>query len=75
MPNVFAPQIFFIVFRETLETSIVVSVLLSFVKQQLGKDEDRAIYKKLRNQVSQLYSIVYSVHPPSGSTSAPLFYL
>ena len=52
MPNVFAPQIFFIVFRETLETSIVVSVLLSFVKQQLDKDSDRSVYRKLRNQVS-----------------------
>lgn len=51
MPNVFAPQIFFIVFRETLETSIVVSVLLSFVKQQLDKTSDRSVYRKLRNQV------------------------
>lgn len=51
MPNVFAPQIFFIVFRETLETSIVVSVLLSFLKQQLSKSEDATVYRKLRNQV------------------------
>lgn len=51
MPNVFAPQVFFIVFRETLETSIVVSVLLSFVKQQLGNDQDKSVYRKLRNQV------------------------
>jgi high-affinity iron transporter len=54
MPNVFAPQIFFIVFRETLETSIVVSVLLSFVKQQLGNDADKTVYRKLRNQVTLL---------------------
>ncbi|ETN46363.1 uncharacterized protein HMPREF1541_00547 [Cyphellophora europaea CBS 101466] len=51
MPNVFAPQVFFIVFRETLETSIVVSVLLSFVKQQLGNDQDKSVYRKLRNQI------------------------
>ena len=51
MPEVFAVPIFFIVFRETLETTIVVSVLLSFLKQQLGPDRDRTVYKKLRKQV------------------------
>ncbi|OCT50135.1 Plasma membrane iron permease [Cladophialophora carrionii] len=51
MPDVFAVPVFFIVFRETLETTIVVSVLLSFLKQQLGPDKDRTVYKKLRNQV------------------------
>ncbi|KAL2432755.1 High affinity iron permease ftrA [Exophiala dermatitidis] len=51
MVNVFAVPVFFIVFRETLETSIVVSVLLSFLKQQLGPDRDRNVYKKLRNQI------------------------
>ena len=51
MPEVFAVPVFFIVFRETLETTIVVSVLLSFLKQQLGPDRDRTVYKKLRNQV------------------------
>jgi high-affinity iron transporter len=51
MVNVFAVPVFFIVFRETLETSIIVSVLLSFLKQQLGPDKDKTVYKKLRNQV------------------------
>jgi high-affinity Fe2+/Pb2+ permease len=51
MVNVFAVPVFFIVFRETLETSIIVSVLLSFLKQQLGPDRDKTVYKKLRNQV------------------------
>ena len=51
MPEVFAVPVFFIVFRETLETTIVVSVLLSFLKQQLGPDRDKTVYKKLRNQV------------------------
>ena len=51
MVNVFAVPIFFILFRETLETVIVVSVLLSFLKQQLGPDRDPVIYKKLRKQV------------------------
>lgn len=51
MPEVFAVPVFFIVFRETLETTIVISVLLSFLKQQLGPDRDKTVYKKLRNQV------------------------
>ncbi len=52
MVNVFAPQIFFIVFRETLEAVIVVSVLLAFLKQGLGKaTDDPVIYKRLRKQV------------------------
>ena len=45
-------QVFFILFRETLETSIIVSVLLAFLKQTLGHDSDLATYKKLRRQVS-----------------------
>jgi len=52
MPNVFAPQIFFIVFRECLEAVIVVSVLLSFLRQSLGQpDQDQKIYKRLVKQV------------------------
>jgi high-affinity iron transporter len=52
MPNVFAPQVFFIVFRECLEAVIIVSVLLSFLKQSLGgPDQDPEIYKKLVKQV------------------------
>ena len=54
MPDVFAVPVFFIVFRETLETSIVVSVLLAFIKQQLGPDRDRNVFRKLRKQVSFL---------------------
>lgn len=44
--------VFFICFRETLETSIIVSVLLAFLKQSLGPDRDPATYKKLVRQVS-----------------------
>lgn len=52
MPKVFAPQIFFIVFRECLEAVIVISVLLSFLKQTLGQpDQDPKIYKRLVKQV------------------------
>ncbi|MCJ1352941.1 MAG: hypothetical protein MMC33_002925 [Icmadophila ericetorum] len=51
MVAVFAVPIFFICLRETLETSIVVSILLSFLKQTLGPDKDANTYKKLRRQV------------------------
>ncbi|KAI5954658.1 hypothetical protein KGF54_002434 [Candida jiufengensis] len=52
MVNVFNVQIFFIVFRESLEAVIVVSVLLAFLKQGLGgSNQDPIIYKKLRKQI------------------------
>ncbi|MCJ1314548.1 hypothetical protein MMC25_008230 [Agyrium rufum] len=51
MVAVFAVPVFFICFRETLETSIIVSVLLAFLKQTLGPDRDAAVYKKLVRQV------------------------
>ncbi|EDK45448.1 plasma membrane iron permease [Lodderomyces elongisporus NRRL YB-4239] len=52
MVNVFNVQIFFIVFRESLEAVIVVSVLLAFLKQGLGSStEDPKVYKKLKRQV------------------------
>ena len=44
--------VFFICFRETLETSIIVSVLLAFLKQTLGHDQDLATYRRLKRQVS-----------------------
>jgi high-affinity iron transporter len=56
MPNVFAVPVFFIVFRETTETSIIVSVLLAFLKQQIGPDNDKALYRKLQKQVSVVFS-------------------
>ncbi|CAK7916764.1 iron transporter Fth1p [[Candida] anglica] len=34
----FSIQIFFIIFRETLETAIIVSVLLAFIHQRFGED-------------------------------------
>ncbi|OMP84329.1 Plasma membrane iron permease [Diplodia seriata] len=49
--NVFAVPVFFIVFRECLETVIVISVLLAFLKQTLGAEGDAATYKKLLKQV------------------------
>ncbi|KAK8157216.1 iron permease FTR1/Fip1/EfeU [Phyllosticta citrichinensis] len=49
--NVFAVSVFFIVFRECLETSIIVSVLLAFLKQTLGKEGEHAAYRSLLRQV------------------------
>lgn len=50
--NVFSVPIFLVVFRETLETSIIVSILLAFLKQTLtGANGDVSLYKKLRKQV------------------------
>ncbi|EOO02197.1 putative plasma membrane iron permease protein [Phaeoacremonium minimum UCRPA7] len=52
MVNVFAVQVFFIVFRECLEAIVVLSVLFSFLKQCLDTpDQDPAIYKRLRRHV------------------------
>lgn len=38
MPDLFSPTIFFVVFRESLEAALVVSVLLSLVEQIVHKD-------------------------------------
>ncbi|KAF9985291.1 high-affinity iron permease [Mortierella antarctica] len=45
----FSIPIFFIIFRETTEAAIIVSVLLSFLNQVL--DEDQAMRKRLARQV------------------------
>ncbi|CAG8947442.1 unnamed protein product [Penicillium salamii] len=49
--SVFAVTVFFICFRECLETTVVVSVLLAFLKQTLSADEDQATHKRLVRQV------------------------
>ncbi|MDN6067814.1 MAG: FTR1 family protein [Staphylococcus equorum] len=52
MANVFNVDVFFVVFRETIEAVIIVSVLLAFLKQGLGGSaDDPVIYKKLTKQV------------------------
>lgn len=51
MPQIFAAQVFFICLRESLETSIIVSVLLSFLKQTLTSENDAPVYRKLVRQV------------------------
>jgi hypothetical protein len=50
--NVFSVPIFFVVFRESLETVVIVSVLLAFIKQSLdGSEKDAQLRKKLFWQV------------------------
>lgn len=44
--------VFFILFRECIETTVVISVLLAFLKQTLGGEEDKKTYKKLVKQAS-----------------------
>ncbi|KAF8441913.1 iron permease FTR1 family-domain-containing protein [Terfezia claveryi] len=51
MANVFAVPVFFIVFRETIETSIVVAVLLALIKQASQDGHQSATYTKLVKQV------------------------
>lgn len=52
--QVFAVPVFLVVFRETLETVIIVSVLLAFLKQTLdGPNADTKVYKKLIRQVGE----------------------
>lgn len=60
--NVFAVPVFLVVFRETLETAIIVSILLAFIKQTLdGPDGDKPIYKTLRRQVRLSERLIRSV--------------
>lgn len=57
-PQVFAVPVFLVVFRETLETVIIVSVLLAWLKQTLdGPERDAKVYKKLRRQVRLIMTI------------------
>ncbi|KAK7182245.1 hypothetical protein DPSP01_006964 [Paraphaeosphaeria sporulosa] len=51
MVQIFAAQVFFICLRECLETSIIVSVLLSFLKQTLTSENDKPVYRKLVRQI------------------------
>lgn len=50
--DMFSFPVFFICLRESLETSIIVSILLAFLKQTLAPEQDAATYKKLVRQVS-----------------------
>jgi high-affinity iron transporter len=47
--DLFDVPIFFILFRETTEAAIIVSVLLSFLKRMFNPESP--VYKRLRNQI------------------------
>lgn len=52
---VFSVPVFLVVFRETIEAAIIISVLLAFLKQTLGganEETHKAVYKSLLKQVS-----------------------
>ncbi|KAJ8101668.1 iron permease FTR1 family-domain-containing protein [Lipomyces tetrasporus] len=50
--NFFDASVFFIIFRETLEVSIIISVLLTFLKQGVGgSSQDSWLYQRLVRQV------------------------
>jgi high-affinity iron transporter len=50
--DVFSVPVFLVVFRESLEAVIIVSILLAFLKQTLdGPNGDKNAYKKLVRQV------------------------
>ncbi|KAH0614096.1 uncharacterized protein H6S33_005982 [Morchella sextelata] len=52
MPDLFAVPVFFVIFRETIEAGIIISVLLAFLKQSFnGPEHDPKIYKRLVWQV------------------------
>ncbi|KAI9162802.1 iron permease ftr1 family protein [Paramyrothecium foliicola] len=52
LTDFFSAPVFLLIFRETLETAIIVSVLLAFLKQTLGgPDSDARLYKTLQRQV------------------------
>ncbi|KAK4205799.1 putative plasma membrane iron permease [Triangularia verruculosa] len=50
MVDLFSVPIFLVTFREALETAIIVSVLLAFLKQTLSR-ANRTVYKQLVRQV------------------------
>ena len=53
--NVFSVPVFLVVLRETIEASIIVSVLLAFLKKTLdGPNRNPAVYKSLVKQVQSL---------------------
>lgn len=65
--SVFSVPVFFVVFRESLETVVIVSVLLAFIKQSLGNsDKDATLRKKLFQQV-RIYNRYFHLIIHNGS--------
>lgn len=66
-PDVFSVPVFLVVFRESLEAVIIVSVLLAFLKQTLdGPDRDAKVYKKLVRQVKPRFCFQTSSYGSPG---------
>lgn len=61
--NVFSVAIFFICFRESLETSVIVSVLLAFLHQSLSGEEDHQTRKRLNKQVNAAFHLFIHFDP------------
>lgn len=54
LQDYFSVQVFFIIFRETLETAIIVSVLMAFLHQGLDDNKilaERTVYRRLVAQI------------------------
>ncbi len=61
--DVFSVPIFFMMLRETIEAGIIVSVLLAFLKQTLGRpDQDETTYRALVKQVWISPLAMHSLH-------------
>jgi high-affinity iron transporter len=59
--GVFSVPVFLVVFRETLEAVVVISVLLAFLKQTLGDPNgNEKVYKSLVKQVCIHYQSTFS---------------
>ena len=79
--DVFSVPVFLVVFRETLETVIIVSVLLAFLKQTLdGPNRDVVVYKALVKQVSAVLVLTSEIqnhieNPHPTKSSLPMWVL
>ncbi|KAJ2514777.1 high-affinity iron permease [Coemansia sp. RSA 1939] len=70
--NVFNVAIFFILFRETIEAAVIVSVLLSFCKQMFAHDAQT--YKRARKQIWIGSLVGFSVCLAIGVIFIAIFY-
>ncbi|VUC27008.1 unnamed protein product [Clonostachys rosea] len=74
--NFISVPVFLVIFRETLETAIIVSVLLAFLKQTLGgPDQDAAIYRSLCKQVWLGTAVGFLICLAIAGTIVSIFYI
>ncbi|KAJ2756461.1 hypothetical protein IWQ56_006335 [Coemansia nantahalensis] len=72
MPDVFNVPVFFILFRETLEAAMVISVMLSFCRQMFP--EDRESYRRARKQIWIGAATGFGVCAALGAAFIAVFY-